>query len=146
MNAGVDYTRVASNMTGTFSNVSYSLVYQLTFNYKDLSVFYIGNIVDWQLSGTFMKTNEKFSIIGAQYQYKNFDFAAMCRFFLADPVYKTRTIDDSAVKFNATNIVNDGKNMVAIGFAYRFNIGKKSTSAVRYLNNEDNDSGVISHD
>ncbi len=128
---------------GTYSYWNTPFYYTATFNYKGFSLSYQGNIVSWSLSGPYLSTNENASHLQAQYRYKDWTFSTMVYWLGTICRYRTKTIADSLVDYTHMNKIGDNRNMVTLGVAYRFNIGKKYNGKDKALQNSDTDAGLF---
>lgn len=79
----------------------------------------------------------------ARYTYKNFSVTAVVLWFLVDADYKSRTLNESLVKYNFVNNIIDNKSMFTLGIIYNFGVGKKYNESERRLNNRDRDAGLF---
>lgn len=136
-------TRINSNIVGEYTKNQFSLNYEVASKIKEFTFSYSANVRDWQLSGPYLNLGEKNSTLMARYTYKNFSVTAVVLWFLVDADYKSRTLNESLVKYNFVNNIIDNKSMFTLGIIYNFGVGKKYNESERRLNNRDRDAGLF---
>lgn len=142
LQGGFNYVELESDALGLLSHFQTPLSYEIAFNFKNLSVFYQGNVITSKLSPPLITLNRLTSNIGIRYRYKDFAFSVNCTNFLIQPQDNVHTINGSEVWRKSTGTQKDTYNMIILGFSYHFGKGREYKEKERQINNVDEDSGL----
>ncbi|MDD4059062.1 MAG: TonB-dependent receptor, partial [Bacteroidales bacterium] len=136
-------THLSSSLAGVYSHVYAPLWYQVNFQYKNWSAYYLGNIIGRSLNGPYLRTTENQSNINVAYTKGDLMVYASCYWFLTKSKYKTSTIPESLVKYSSFNWIDDNKSMIVVGIRYNLFKGKKYNEKSSKLQNADRDTGMF---
>ena len=136
-------THLSSSLAGVYSHVYAPLWYQVNFQYKNWSAYYLGNIIGRSLNGPYLRTTENQSNINVAYTKGDLMLYASCYWFLTKSKYKTSTIPESLVKYSSFNWIDDNKSMIVVGIRYNLFKGKKYNEKSSKLQNADRDTGIF---
>ncbi len=136
-------THLSSSLAGVYSHVYAPLWYQINFQYKNWSAYYLGNIIGRSLNGPYLRTTENQSNINVAYTKGDLMLYASCYWFLTKSKYKTTTIPESLVKYSSFNWIDDNKSMIVIGIRYNLFKGRKYSEKASTLQNADRDAGIF---
>lgn len=127
--------RVKTNTGTLLKNDYFGNNFTLSSEYKNLSVTYMFNIPVYTLSGAFLSTNENQNHIFVGYKLNNWTLSTGIYWLGMPSRYKTKTLDESLVKYTAQTNIYNNKNMLILGVSYDFAKGKKN-EVNKKLNND----------
>ena len=143
ISASYAHDKINSELIGVYRHDRFPIDYEVNLNIKKFFASYSGNILSWELNAPYMEKGEKVSTLTlAYYPKENISISASMLWLGRDASYSSKTLDNSIVKnWGGTNI-HDNKNMITVGFTYRFKSGKSYVDKGKNIENKDTDSGI----
>lgn len=93
--------------------------------YKNFTFMYQLSIPVYTLNGAFLNTTENANHFFVRYKKENWSFSTGMYWMGTPSQYKTKSLNESLVDYNATTKIYNNKNMFVIGLSYDFSTGKK---------------------
>ena len=136
-------TDLSSPIIGNYEHWNYPFSYRIVSQWKDLTLYFVGNVVGKSLDGPFLVSDENAMHLGLQYAKGSWGFSAMCYWLGTESKYSTHTIAPSLVMKDRTSLIHDNASMLVFGISYAWQKGKEYNKAEKQLHHRDGDAGMF---
>ncbi len=106
----------------------------LEFNWKWFTLDYQLNFPVFDLSGSYLTTDENANHLALQFKIKNWMVSASCLWIGKGAHYETESVPSLPVQYTAVTDFFDQENLVLIGLSYHFQSGKDKSYSRRLSN------------
>lgn len=136
-------TELSSPIIGNYAHWNYPFSYRIVSQWKDLTLYFLGNVVGKSLDGPFLVSDENAMHLGLQYAKGAWGFSAMCYWLGTESKYSMHTIDPSLVMKDRSFLIHDNASMLVFGISYAWQKGKAYSKAEKQLHHRDGDAGMF---